>query len=255
MRPINLIPEEQRRAAPGSTRTGPLVYIAVGSLAALLLGVVMVILTGNQISEREGEVEALQREKAAATARAERLAPYASFQQLTEQRTQTIASLADSRFDWERVIKQLALVLPAGVYLDSLTGSAGGGSESAVGVSGPSLSLSGCAPGQDAVAGFVASLREIDGVTRVGLNNSTLSGDGAEAGGSNASACSSGRKAQFEIVVAFDAAPPSPNGTAATEAPSEAEGEEADGADSEGDGETEGTAEGTAASAIVEPGG
>ncbi|MFT3863539.1 MAG: hypothetical protein QM729_04645 [Solirubrobacterales bacterium] len=170
MRPINLIPEDERRRgsrggapAPGS----PLAYLIVGALAIGLIGVVMYVLTSNTISDRESEVAGLQAEKAAATAKAEKLTPYASFQAVAEQRTSTIAELADSRFDWVRVIKQLALTLPSNVYFTSLSGSAGGGEGGSEGISGPSLTIAGCAPGQNAVAGFVASLKEIDGVTRV----------------------------------------------------------------------------------------
>ena len=36
-------------------------------------------------------------------------------------------------------------------------------------VPGPALELSGCATGQEAVAGFVTALKDIDGVTRVGV--------------------------------------------------------------------------------------
>lgn len=235
MRPINLIPESERRSHGSTTRTGPLAYVIVGALAALLVGVVMLVLASNQISEREGEVETLEARKAAATARAEELAPYASFEQVAVQRTQTVASLADGRFDWVRVIRQLSLILPPRVYLETLTGSAGGGGESegsSGGVAGPSLSLKGCAPGQDAVAGFVAALKEIDGVTRVGLNSSGFS----EGSSTGASVCAVGRKAQFEILVAFDAAPPSPDSPEAVAAPvetGEAEGGEAEGEPSE----------------------
>jgi Tfp pilus assembly protein PilN len=226
MRPINLIPQEERRSHGAISRTGPLAYVIVGALAVLLVGVVMLVLANNDISDREAEVTTLEAQRALAVAEAEELAPYASFQQVSEERTQTITSLADSRFDWVRVIRQLSLILPPDVYLTSLTGSAGGGGEG--GIAGPSLSLSGCAPGQDMVAVFVASLKEIDGVTRVGLNSSALSGSeggDAAAGGY----CAVGNKALFEIVVAFDAAPPSPNGETSTfETPSEEEGAEAE---------------------------
>jgi len=233
MRPINLIPPEERRSHGASSRTGPLAYIVVGALALLLLGVVMLVLTSNQISDREGEVASLETQKAAAVARAERLAPYASFQQVSEQRTQTVASLADSRFDWPRVIRELSLILPPKVYLTSLTGSAGGGGEGASSeIAGPSLTMLGCTAGQDTVAAFVASLKQIDGVTRVGLKNSTLS----ESSGTVATGvpfCSRGSKAQFEIIVAFDLAPPSPDGAEALSAEAPAESSESEGSEAE----------------------
>jgi Tfp pilus assembly protein PilN len=233
MRPINLIPPEERRARGGDSRTGPIAYIVVGALGLLLIGVVMLVLANNEIGDREAEVQTLEAQRAQAVAEAEELAPYASFQQVAETRTQTIASLADSRFDWARTIRQLSLILPPGVYLSSLTGSAGG-SES--GVTGPSLNLSGCAPGQEGVAVFVAALKEIDGVTRVGLSDSSLAGN---EGGDTAAGgfCQIGEKALFEIVVAFDAAPPSPNGdSSAFEAPAEeTEGEGEDGEEADGE--------------------
>lgn len=240
MRPINLIPEEERRrstrgpAAPG----GPLAYLIVGALAIALVGVVMLILTSNTISDRQSEVATLQAEKAAVTAQAEKLTAYASFQAVAEQRTQTIAGLANSRFDWVRVIKELSLTLPSNVFFTSLSGSAGGGEGGTEGITGPSLTIAGCAPGQNAVAGFVASLKEIDGVTRVELKQSQV-GEGAEGGATGASSCAVGRKAQFSIIVAFDEAPPSPDSTAGieeatTETESSSEGSESESSTTEG---------------------
>ncbi len=253
MRPINLIPQEQRRAHGGASRAGPLAYIVVGALGALLVGVVMLVLAANQISDREGEVEQLKAQKVAATARADRLAPYASFEQVAQQRTQLIAELADGRFDWERVFRQLSLVLPPQVNLTTLTGSAGGGVETGATEGGvtelkvPSLALAGCAPGQDTVAALVASLKEIDGVTRVGLSNSTIS---EEEGGSSEGACPKVRPAKFDLVIAFDQAPPSLDGTeaiAAEESTEAAEGgasetESTSGSEAPAEGESQGTA-------------
>lgn len=222
MRPINLIPQEERRAHGTTTRTGALAYILVGSLAVLLIGVVMLVLTSNTIGDREDEVTSLQAKKAAAVTRADKLAPYASFQQVAEKRTKTVAELADSRFDWVRVIRQLSLILPPRVYFSTLSGAASGGGESgAAEIAGPSLTLVGCAPGQRTVAALIASLKEIDGVTRVGLTSSGLSKN-EEKGPESENICEIGNKYQFEVVVAFDAAPPSPDSpTASIEVPTE----------------------------------
>ncbi len=240
MRPINLIPEEERRRSSRerSPSGNPLAYLIVGALAIGLIGVVMLVLISNTISDRENEVTALQSEKAVATAEAEKLAPYASFQAVAEQRTQTVADLANSRFDWVRVIKQLALTLPSNVYFSSLTGSAGGGESGSEGIAGPSLTIAGCAPGQNAVAGFVATLKEIDGVTRVELKQSQVTKSNGEGGATGASSCAVGRKAQFQIIVAFDEAPPSPDSSAgqaeAAEAESPTEGTESGSTGTEG---------------------
>ncbi len=222
MRPLNLIPPEQRRGDQAPLRSGPLAYILLGALVAVLAGVTMLVLTNNEIAERESEVARLEVEDAREAARAERLAAYVQFRDLSEQRVVTVSSLADSRFDWERVMRELSLVLPNDAWLTGLTASAsagvgiGGGSSGGLrsAIPGPALELSGCATGQEAVASFVTTLKDIDGVTRVGVQSSELpdKGSGGESGGGGSE--SSGDEcrtrefiAKFEIVVAFDAAP------------------------------------------------
>ncbi len=213
MRPVNLIPPEQRHGENAPLRTGPLVYILIGVLVLVLVGVTAVVLTGNQIAKRKDEVAKLKAEDAVAAARAARLVSYAQFRQLSEARVQTVQSLADSRFDWERVLRELALVLPADVHLTQLSASSGGSSEAAGGeasslgggLAGPSLSLSGCAKGQRGVAEFVTALKDINGVTRVGVQSSTVSVEGGESEGSDCGVMSGA--ATFSLLVAFDAAP------------------------------------------------
>jgi Tfp pilus assembly protein PilN len=231
MRAVNLIPPDLRRGDQVPLRTGPLAYIVVGALALALLGVTLLVLAGNEVSEKKSEVKTLQREDALAKARAESLAPYTQFQAAAEQRVQTITSLADSRFDWPRVMRELGLVLPDDVTLTNLAASAslGEGGEAPSGVLGPSLELEGCTSSQDAVATFITALKDIDGVTRVGLESSS-----AEEGGSGGGEGCEG-KTEFDLVVAFDAAPLIP--VEGAEAEPEAEEGEA-GAD-EGEEETE----------------
>ncbi|HEX5990354.1 MAG TPA: PilN domain-containing protein [Solirubrobacterales bacterium] len=240
MRPVNLIPPDMRRGDNAPLRTGPLAYIVVGALALVLLGVTMLVLVSNEVNEKKDELVTLEREDAAAKTRAEELAPYAQFHAMSEQRVETVTSLADSRFDWPRVMRELALVLPDDVLLTSLTAGASGeeGGEGVAGVQGPSLELSGCTVGQDAVARFVTALKDIDGVTRVGLESSAL-GEGSGSAGSSGQACeSAGYELTYQLVVAFDAAPT----PVAVEGEVEPEAEEAEG--SEADEGSEGTEEG-----------
>jgi Tfp pilus assembly protein PilN len=236
MRPINLIPVEERRGEHRPLRSGPLAYVVVGALVAVLAGITALVLTGNQVSDRKSEIARLEAEDAAAKAKVERLAAYTQFRTLREQRVATITSLANSRFDWERVMRELSLILPSDVWLVGLNasaspaagGSSGGGESggSASGLRGsapgPALELSGCATGQEAVAGFVTALKDIDGVTRVGVGSSQLSTteDGAGSSGGSESEGGGGEDCQtrefiakFEIVVAFDAAPVPPTTT------------------------------------------
>ncbi|MGH9810267.1 MAG: PilN domain-containing protein [Terriglobia bacterium] len=198
---------------------------------AVLIGVSAMVLVSNQISESKSEVATLEGEDVVAAAKAQQLASYTQFRDMSEQRVATVQSLADSRFDWERVMRELALILPSNVWLTSLAataspdvslGSAGGGSGASLRAQapGPALELNGCASGQEAVAGFVTALKDIDGVTRVGVESSELGEEEKEEEGEGASTevgantGSSGDEcrtrnfiAKFALVVAFDAAP------------------------------------------------
>jgi Tfp pilus assembly protein PilN len=221
MRPVNLIPLEERRGEQRPLRSGPLAYILLGALVAVLAGVTALVLVGNQIEEREAQITELTREDEAAAAKAARLSPFVEFRNLAEQRVETVSSLADSRFDWERVMRELALILPEDAWLTGLTASAsadsgvsGGGSGGLRGtIAGPALELSGCAAGQESVAGFVTTLKDIEGVTRVAVQSSELpekgkSGEGDGGGSGGGEECRTRDFiAKFQIVVAFDAAP------------------------------------------------
>jgi Tfp pilus assembly protein PilN len=241
MRPVNLIPAADRHGENAPLRTGPVAYILIGALVLALVGVTALVLTGNEVSDHKAELAQVTQEDEAEQARAESLASYSQFAALHEQRVATISSLADSRFDWERVMRELSLILPHDVWLVSLNASAAaeaGGSSGGSGggslrgsIAGPALEISGCAGGHDAVAGFVTALKEIDGVTRVGVESSELADqeEGAGASGSGSSSESGGGSSdcrtrsfisQFQLVVAFDAAPvPATGAEAEAEAP------------------------------------
>jgi Tfp pilus assembly protein PilN len=229
VRPVNLIPPEERRGRT-PIRTGPIAYLLVGALALALGAVSLVVLNNNKIADHEAKIADLRQQESATKARADQLAPFARFASVEQERTATIRSLADSRFDWERVMRELARIIPDDVWLTGLSGSVGGaattssssssssaasgGSIDTSSIAGPSLALSGCAAGQEAVARFLAALRDIDGVTRVGLGSSDVPDAAASSSSSSSAAGGSAEDctvrnfiAQFQIVAAFDAVP------------------------------------------------
>jgi Tfp pilus assembly protein PilN len=235
MRPVNLIPGDERRGDGAPLRMGSMVYVLTGGLALLLLGVVVLALTGKQVSDRQAEKASLEQELAQTTAQAESVRAFTDFRTMQETRAATVSSLAQSRFDWPRVLNELALVMPGDIQLNSLTGTvsptvqveSGGQVDTRAQVEGPALEIVGCAASQDSAAGFVAALEDIDGVTRVGVKSSKLpesDSEGTTAGVTSASGGTGTQECQvtpttvkFEIVAAFDAVP-TPSG--ATTAPS-----------------------------------
>jgi Tfp pilus assembly protein PilN len=236
MRPVNLIPPEDRRGDRAPMRTGNVTYLLVVGLALVLLVVIATAITNKQISDRKSEKQALEQELAQATAKADSLKAFADFRAVQESRTATVSSLAQSRFDWERVIRELSLVLPSDVQLIGLQGSVSPGVQVADSqgevslrdsIAGPALEMTGCAPSEDAVAGLISALEDIDGVTRVGLASSeqpdqtegTTAGGGTASGEGEEDCRVADYISKFQIVVAFDAVPTPGTATAAPSVP------------------------------------
>lgn len=253
MRPVNLIPPEDRRGETAPTRSGPLAYVVVGLLAVALAAVCGVVLFDKRVDERTAEAAALESEAAEVQARAASLASFTTFQQLHDARVVTIDQLARSRFDWERVLDELSLVIPQNVWLTTLdgsvapgTGSTGSGSGLRESIPGPALEMSGCGKSHRDVARLVAAMKDIDGVTRV-IATDSAKGDAevtqvdatAEAVATDAN-CQSRTAPQFTLIAAFDEVAPTvdPDGvvvppeaaTTPTATPPTAEGGVADAA-------------------------
>ena len=221
MRPVNLIPPEERRGDRAPTRTGLTAYAIVALLAVALVGVTATVLVANKVSDRKSEVAELEQQKQQVEAKAQRLEGYSQFASMRAARVATVKSLADSRFDWERVMRELSLILPSDVWLINLTGTAspdveiedGAEVQTRDSVTGPAMEIIGCGASQESVARFVAALRDIDGVTRVGVASSKLPDLAAGTGTAttteeNADDCRTRDFiARFEIVIAFDQAP------------------------------------------------
>lgn len=237
MRPINLIPKDQRRGDAAPSRTGAAGWVIVGALALAVLGAVLLVNASNTLSDREHEVAALQHAEAEAQRRAAELAPYTAFQQTATARKQTVAGLAASRFDWERVMRELALIVPDDIVIRTLTATVtpdvtvpgATGVDLRGNIPGPALELTGCGTGpddrsQEAIARFISALYDIDGVTRVGMKDAvaTPADEAAGAHEKQAGACAAGKQvSNFQIVAAFDSAPIPPVAGTLPEPPAE----------------------------------
>jgi Tfp pilus assembly protein PilN len=235
VRAVNLIPGDQRRGGGTPGRSGSAAHVVLGVLAALLVAVVVYVLSANQVTSRKAEVAKANTEAASLEQQAAALRPYKDFATLSQTRVQTVASLAASRFDWERALRELARALPGDVWLTSLSGtvapgvsieSAGSGGStgslrSALQV--PAIEIVGCTESQARVSSVMSRLRTMKGVQRVSLglsekSESTGGGGAAGAAGGQSGGASndcrngSSRFPQFELVVFFKA----PAGATAT---------------------------------------
>lgn len=205
MRPVNLIPDEQRRRPSGES-SGKGAYALLGVLAALLVMVAIYVLTSNQVTERRNEAAVAGAEADRLEAEAAKRNNYTDFAQIAQTRLASVAGVAETRFDWERLMRELALVMPEGTWLQSTEASASGDASaggqpatpSAAGA-GPSANLVGCTPRPPDVARMMVRLRQLHRVNDVSLNESSR-----EQASTPATVDSCGSLYKFDLTVSFD---------------------------------------------------
>jgi Tfp pilus assembly protein PilN len=232
VRPINLIPLEQRRGAarrPGAP-SGIGVYVLVGALGAAVLCVLALVLTSNSINSKTEELAQVQADAQGHKQVADALRPYGQFADVQRARYQQITALAEERFDWHRALHQLSLAIPRNVYLLGVAGTespdvevADGGAGGAVGnlrdkVPAPAFAITGCTYSQHAVARMMARMRNLDDVTQVQLAKSARREDSDTGGGTAVSdnpqeqnqdiqdCVGSSRVTKFDMLVVFGGA-------------------------------------------------
>jgi Tfp pilus assembly protein PilN len=221
VRPVNLLPDEYRpRRASGALAGSS--YVLVGALAGLLLLVGLYVFTANKVTSRENQTaEALQQTKAA-EAKISALGAYGDFATVAQQRSVSVKRLADGRFDWERLTRELAVVLPNGVWLtevdasvvpESATTAAPAAATGQPEIAGPSAKLVGCAKDQPDVAKLIVRLKQMHRVDDVQLKESAVSDAAGSSGSATTSGSTSdsvnsqgcGRAYAFELTVVFGA--------------------------------------------------
>jgi Tfp pilus assembly protein PilN len=213
VRPVNLIPQEQRRRTP-SEGSGKGAYGVLGLLAVLLVMAVAYVLTANNVTERKSQADEARVEADRLEAQAQSKGEFSAFEQIAMTRVASVSGVAATRFDWERFMRELSRVMPAGSWLISAdasvtgatpsgasTGSTDATAEGATG--GPAALLTGCTPKHSDVARMMVRLRQLHRVTDVELRQSTQE-DGAAA----AAIDTCGSQTAFDIAVTFSPAAP-----------------------------------------------
>ena len=205
MKAVNLLPEQHRRGPRQGAPSGG-AYVVVGALAVLLLMAVVYTFTANQANSRKSDAAAAAQEAQRLEARAKSLGSYGNFSQIKVTRTTSVKQLATSRFDWERLLRELASVLPDGGWLKEASASVTGEPSSTSGATAgaqPTLKLIGCSPSQTEVAKFMVRLRQLYLVSDVDL---TQSAQGDSNSPPTLDNC--GTYLEFDISVTFVSAAP-----------------------------------------------
>ena len=223
MRRLNLLPAELRPRG-GNVRHST--YAVLGGLLAATLLMTLYWFVQSGANATANKIDNLHKETTAAKEDAASLGPYAAFSAMKDARARSIRVVADTRFDYERLTRELTRILPEHVWITGLTVGpteldpeegadpvAPPASEGAL-----TVSLSGCAPDQPTVADTLDRLTALTGATSVDLG---ASGDGSvsgsNGGGSSAIQTSSGGSggctgSSLSFSATVDLAPPTQNG-------------------------------------------
>jgi Tfp pilus assembly protein PilN len=219
VKPVNLIPQDRRRLTE-SARSGS-AYVLLGVLGALLVMVVAYVLSSNNVNERTTQASEASQEADALKAQSRGLADFTDFTSIAQTRLASVAGVAATRFDWERFMRELSLVMPEGSWLTTTEASATGATDEAAstgttttstatpGV--PTAKLVGCTHRQEDVARMMVRLRQMYRVTDVALNESVQEQEGGE---TTIDQC--GDLYKFDLSLTFSPTPPrteAPNGT------------------------------------------
>jgi Tfp pilus assembly protein PilN len=184
MRPVNLIPEDQRRVRGAGVKGNMVTYGFLGVLAGAVLIVSALVITSNQINDGKEKVAELEGKAARSERAAKALEAYGNFARIEQARVATVKGLAESRFNWERVLRALSKTIPEDVWLTAFKGtvspdieieSEGGGGGTGTlreKTTAPAIELVGCTYSHKAVARMMVRMRNIDGVSEVALSKS-----------------------------------------------------------------------------------
>jgi Tfp pilus assembly protein PilN len=234
MKAVNLIPADERRGGGSATGSGFASYVVLGVLALIVAVSAAYTIENRTIADHRHELADVQARAEASANKAAALESYTNFSALRQKRSETVRSLAASRFDWSHALHEIARTIPSDAWLTSMRGSVSPSSNVDGGTSdplrsslpGPAIELVGCTTSQDKVAAVISSLRRVDGVDRVSLSSSAKNQQQQKAAaaapgdsGSSDTDCRHGsnRYPQFSMTLFFKA-PAAPSATSSGQA-------------------------------------
>lgn len=223
----------QSRRATTAAATPLVLQVGGGMLAVLAAAVVYLVVISNQVSGGREELRDIAAELVQSEQKAAALKPYHDFAEATDKRHDAVASVAKTRFKWDRTMTELARVAPDGVWLTSaratltpatqIDGGVGGTSGLRSVLSSPAVELAGCASSERSVPAYIDRLHLMTGVTDVGFSRTERTANEGPAGGAaTGGGCQTTDKksASFELVTYFkQQSAPLGAGAAATTTP------------------------------------
>jgi len=171
MRAVNLLPRDEVKRSFAAKR-GVVFGSAAGAALVTVVLVSMTISAGGAVGEKQAEVDALRAQIAAIPA--PNVKDTSTDDALAAQKGARIGALSaalTTRVAWDRVLRQVSLVLPEDVWLTTLTAAAPTATAGAA-AAGSGFTLSGSTYSQNGVARFLSRLAVLPDLENVRLQSS-----------------------------------------------------------------------------------
>jgi Tfp pilus assembly protein PilN len=210
MRAVNLLPADERRKGLDSSARTPLLGAAAGIALVALLATVLASLAAVEASDKHAEIDAVE---AAIAALPEpppsRLDPTVLVQERTD-RESALASALSRRVAFDKLLRQVALVLPGDAWLTQLDAAvpvvaeatgAGAPPPSAAAAATKGVTIQGGTWTHDNVAVVLARLASIPTLADVSLTSTSRVGGRSDGGGESSAAKSAPNKPYVTFVI------------------------------------------------------
>lgn len=159
MKPVNLLPPEHRPRGSAGRRSGSAgggpksSYALLAALALILVAAVAYVYSHNAVTTARDDTARLAAETKRLEAQAGALGSFADFAQVKQSRTNAVRTIAARRFDWERLVREVSLVLPDGTWLIDFDANSGRSTSAAPGAAAPPGGSNAQAPPASPTAG------------------------------------------------------------------------------------------------------
>jgi Tfp pilus assembly protein PilN len=171
-------------------------------------------MTSNAANDNKTKAAEARQEADAMAGQVKQLDDFTDFASIKEQRLAAVMAAAETRFDWERFMRELSRVIPEDSWINTTNASVVGESDgtnpagtttaSTAVLTGPTAQLVGCTPRQSDTARMMVRLEQMYRVTDVALNESSQ-----EQGDSETTLQNCGDMYKFDLTVTFDPVRPS----------------------------------------------
>jgi Tfp pilus assembly protein PilN len=171
MRAVNLLPRDDPRGS--SRQTNPLVLIGVvGAVAATALLAAFFLMVSAGVADKQARLDAAQSELDATPVPPPADTSNATLEQEKSARVVALSTALVTRIAWDRVLREISLVLPEDVWLTTLAAKAPGPAAVATPTAG--FTITGKTYSHNGVARLLARLAVVPQLTNVQMQHSTV---------------------------------------------------------------------------------